>query len=1094
MNLKDLRHLTQEKVIELQLDDDVIADFNRDDDISIREMLGELFLIQKEFRFQINNPEVLDSYGNVDNFLWLAISVKINKVCIQAIACPLSPIQWNAFDAAIDETIVKEVAKKLNLTTVNFEQAANWLKEEFILVEGNSSYILHVDSKAKIWTIVGKENLLQIEVTKDQTLWVKSLKTLTRGKRFRLNRLQANPAFVHSSLSEKIKDPLISQKLEELNKSNSTYLKLWNTYGIKVKQRAEELARKAGFVDYVKFEKDNSVDGLNWHFYFKEKDLEKVKILKGVLNEQKGQSLEINTKQPSWLTNDIEDISLENDERNPSIHATFVKNTNQFIALNLTSEARLKPASTGVIYLSISGEKVQNQRREWARESIDRFTNPMKNLRLLIENTDINLAPQQRTIHRLEANTSSARKSFKGTPTQKQMEALDVALNTPDIALILGPPGTGKTQVISALQNRLAEDQKGNMTGQILLTSFQNDAVDNVVARSETFGIPAIRVDDRNRAPFLLEQWSKKQSSVLSDVSDGITENDGSYKIVNNIRKDIAAILVTRIDKKQKNARVKSLLEDIGHLTQHHGFNIPQSLKNDIEQHFIVHNMDAPRIGGSRLLRCVRGLRVSPLSFSDDGPDQTSRCRAALHRSGKYLAEVETLDLILDQEKLNEEHFKKLNTIKNNLLDQLIPDYRPKLLQVELSKAEVSLLHQLSSVISDHTTSCLAGIPDVIDEYLDQIKYQPEYLAESVKKYTTSVGATCQRSVHENVTSYMHEVKSSLDEVTNEVHFNTVIVDEAARANPLDLFIPMALASRRIVLVGDHFQLPQMLEPDIEKEMLEGIEAKDLQDETAKAIRSSLFERLYTQLKEREGKDGIQRTVMLDTQFRMHPKLGDFVSRSFYESAVPPEPKIISFFEDDQFDLGIPKYRGKVAEWIDVPFEHGKEKRVGTSWARECEALKVAEEVQTLLLDNPNLSIGVITFFRPQKELILDELSRVGVCQKIDANWEYLPGYQTTKEGQEKIRVGSVDAFQGKEFDVVVLSTVRSNNYICEDENSLRGKYGFIRTPNRLNVAFSRAKSLIKVVGDKKMFSDETAKIAIPQVWSFIHELCEVHE
>ena len=48
MNLKDLRHLTQEKVIELQLDDDVIADFNRDDDISIREMLGELFLIQKE--------------------------------------------------------------------------------------------------------------------------------------------------------------------------------------------------------------------------------------------------------------------------------------------------------------------------------------------------------------------------------------------------------------------------------------------------------------------------------------------------------------------------------------------------------------------------------------------------------------------------------------------------------------------------------------------------------------------------------------------------------------------------------------------------------------------------------------------------------------------------------------------------------------------------------------------------------------------------------------------------------------------------------------------------------------------------------------
>ena len=68
---------------------------------------------------------------------------------------------------------------------------------------------------------------------------------------------------------------------------------------------------------------------------------------------------------------------------------------------------------------------------------------------------------------------------------------------------------------------------------------------------------------------------------------------------------------------------------------------------------------------------------------------------------------------------------------------------------------------------------------------------------------------------------------------------------------------------------------------------------------------------------------------------------------------------------------------------------------------------------------------------------------------------------------------------------------VRSNTLAYSDENSLRKKYGFIRTPNRLNVAFSRAKSLIKVVGDKSMFSSESAQKAIPQVWSFVNEMCE---
>ncbi len=1093
MKLIDLKHLTQDHIIELKFDDENISALDCNDDISIHQIHDELYLKQKNLLIQISNPKVLDGFGDIEHFLWLAIAVKKQKVLIQTISCLPNTMNFDDLEASIDEKIIEQVSKKAKLSNPRIEDISNWLTEEFILDVNNTSNILFaINSKNKttnIHTIIGKANILLIEFTKDNKVWVKSILTLSRNQKFNLSLLETNLSFLDYTVAARIQDPLMKEKLEELNRDNSTYINLWNQYNEKVKEKAVGAAKEAGFVRYVKLEKENSVDGIKWKFYFLEKDLKKVKTLSGVLKEDSRQTLEINIVLPNWLENNIGDISLEKHEKVRSIGAQFIDSTNQYISLSLTSPG--KPEEKGVIYLSISGSIVQMQRREKARDAITKLTNPMKDLRFLIEDRDISVSQRRTKINKLEPLTASSRRSFKGEPTPKQIEALDVALNTPDIALILGPPGTGKTQVISALQNRLAEEHKINMTGQILLTSFQNDAVDNVVARSEAFGIPAIRADDNIRAPFLLEQWSKKQSTHLADVVSDLTQTEGSYKIVNNVRKDIAAILDTRVDKSQKKERIKSLIEDIENLRIHHGFKIPLELKFKIEKNFLDQTVDTSKPDipdNSTLLRYVRGLRITSLSYADDGFEQAFICMSALRRLNKYPAAVDYLEVISNKFELNNEHFENLKTIKNKLLDELIPDNRPKSLQVNLSAAEISILHQLADSITAHAENCLAGIPDVIDEYLDQIKYQPEYLANSVKQYTTSIGASCQRSAGERVVRYKDQVNASLNEITTEFSFDTVIVDEAARANPLDLFIPMALASKRIVLVGDHFQLPQMLEPDIEKEM---IDAGELELETANAIKMSLFERLYTQLKEREAKDGIQRTVMLDTQFRMHPDIGDFVSRSFYESE--GEPKIMPGLDESNFDLNIPKYKNKVAEWIDLPLVYGGEKGAGTSWRRECEAEKVVEEVTALLAGNPDLSIGVITFFSAQRELILEKLSQVDVCHKSKDGWEYLPGFKTTKEGEEKLRVGSVDAFQGKEFDVIVLSTVRSNDFICSDENSFRKKYGFIRTPNRLNVAFSRAKSLIKVVGDKSMFSPDSAKQAIPQVWSFIHELCEVN-
>jgi len=291
---------------------------------------------------------------------------------------------------------------------------------------------------------------------------------------------------------------------------------------------------------------------------------------------------------------------------------------------------------------------------------------------------------------------------------------------------------------------------------------------------------------------------------------------------------------------------------------------------------------------------------VTPDSYLDDGFERTVTCLTSLKRLCGFSVEIKELEIIADQLELAEEHFEKLKDVKNNLLDNLIPDYRPNSLQVGLSDDERSIINEIGDLIVTQSQNCLAGIPQIVEEYLEDIKLQSIYLKRSISQYTTSIGASCQRSESNKVIEYKDQLNVSLSDISTGHTFDTVIVDEAARANPLDLFIPMALASERIILVGDHFQLPQMLEPDIEKEM---INSGELEVETAKAIKDSLFERLYKQLQERETKDGVRRTVMLDTQFRMHPKIGDFISRNFYESK--GEPKILSGLDEDAFNLNI---------------------------------------------------------------------------------------------------------------------------------------------------------------------------------------------
>ena len=110
----------------------------------------------------------------------------------------------------------------------------------------------------------------------------------------------------------------------------------------------------------------------------------------------------------------------------------------------------------------------------------------------------------------------------------------------------------------------------------------------------------------------------------------------------------------------------------------------------------------------------------------------------------------------------------------------------------------------------------------IVSDFLARLEQEYETV---VSKYSLTTAATCQ---------------SALDWSDNNSQvYDLVIIDEAARANPLDLLIPMSMG-KKIILVGDHKQLPPMLEPDIVKKLQENPEFRNIPD-----IEVSLFERLF---------------------------------------------------------------------------------------------------------------------------------------------------------------------------------------------------------------------------------------------------------
>ncbi|MFR3445339.1 MAG: AAA domain-containing protein [Segatella copri] len=279
--------------------------------------------------------------------------------------------------------------------------------------------------------------------------------------------------------------------------------------------------------------------------------------------------------------------------------------------------------------------------------------------------------------------------------------------------------------------------------------------------------------------------------------------------------------------------------------------------------------------------------------------------------------------------------------------------------------------------------------------------------------------------------------------------FGTLFIDEAAQALEAACWIPMRRASR-VILAGDHCQLPP----------------------TVKSI-AALRAGLGKTLMERIAENKPEVVTLLKIQYRMNDEIMRFSSDWFYGGKVESAPQIkyrsvldydhpITWIdtsnEENQITIegeDAPEDSASTASSVsaanlnsDLNF---KEQFVGESFGR---INKAEAELTLLTLAEYFTKIG--------KQRVLEERIDVGIISPYRAQVQYLKKlikkYEFFKPYRRLISVNTVDGFQGQERDVILISLVRSND---------EGQIGFLKDLRRMNVAMTRARMKLIILGNK---------------------------
>ncbi len=666
------------------------------------------------------------------------------------------------------------------------------------------------------------------------------------------------------------------------------------------------------------------------------------------------------------------------------------------------------------------------------------------------------------------------------TLNKSQKEAVSLSMDADDFHLIIGPPGTGKTFVITEIVRQLVKREQ-----KVLITAWTNNAVDNMVERLSGFGVRNIlRIGSKNSiSPSNIEYSLEKKMRKHKNWIEVEILQDKIVKIFDSIEKINGELDVFKQKKNrfldQKN-KVNNSLNDLsvskakfedryGKLVGSTSFDFREDEKiYELENKVIKLEKDSDNYYSlSKKISKLNKVEGS-LTDSEDFYELKSEIK-------KMELKAIPKRIVSPFRKNKYELFKKELADKKAVLDQITDSYTSYWnfkddLDAKFSQAYPELEGQPEEDALDTELELLIVlreylplkmelmkqkmekpvekvVAEVYEQYLKSIKMNMSLLKIEIKSLDSDINSVkhlwerlndkkdnlneliekCENDKQGIIEEIALEMVSDADVIAataisssnyflEEIKFDCVVVDEASQVASYWSLIPL-MKCKKFVLVGDDKQLEPIEESKLSKE-----------------LNLSIFNRLMGNYRDS--------STFLDVQYRMNKEIADIASDTFYEGKLKTfeaiaDQTIGCDFDGDINSILRPENPLTFLDTSDLSCHED----ITEGGCENTKEAKIVAFVVSMLLKNgidPD-RIGVITPYKKHKKNIRMQISN------------------------DDVDVDTVHRFQGREKDVVVISFCKSgtgylNPFILK----------FVGKPTQTNVAITRARMKLIIVGNSK--------------------------
>ncbi|WP_279071207.1 AAA domain-containing protein [Microbacterium lacticum] len=572
--------------------------------------------------------------------------------------------------------------------------------------------------------------------------------------------------------------------------------------------------------------------------------------------------------------------------------------------------------------------------------------------------------------------------------------AVASVLGSQGISLVKGPPGTGKTTLIAEL---VAQQLRIKPDAQILLASQTHIALDHALSKvaKVTPAASVLRIGSPDQLSASSEAWT-----VPSQLEAWRVETEGTVAAFVQDHLQSAGVLdvqtrsaATRLRAQvERRTRTEAELVDAG-----------AALGAAREE------QESTRAAIEKLFAAVSKLETTPADSADVVARDLSRLTDAVEQLGVDLEQrspaIRQIEGLRERVAQLRERLTELREDTQRAVTELrkVGDFADAV-------DEEDMLRRIDESMSADDERVQA-LQLLAEDWLERFRPTGEFRVALLFRASV-VASTC--------------VALTGSKGAERVEFDLCIIDEASKATPTELMVPMANA-RQWVLVGDDKQLPPFLDSAL-------VDADFLTER--ELTRADVDERLFTEL---GAGLPAQSVAVLSHQHRMHPVIGKVVSDVFYGGELRSSAREVSPL--------VQRALGGAVTWRDTGRKES-ERRSGLSYENRTEARAVAELVGNIdnyavLLGLDEVEIAVLAGYAAQVRTLQEVLSSTKSKLKV-----------------VRVKAATIDSYQGQEADICIVSLTRSNR---------RGEVGFLGSPERLNVAISRARDGLVIVGNRAM-------------------------